>query len=135
MTSTITPAVWYARIFGIVLTLAGIAGLAVITDQNSVQQLAGLDINLTHNIVHLLTGVLGLVAGFAVLTSARYYALVLGIVYAGLGLWGVIVGDGFNPFGLFENINMADNVLHLVIGIVGLGAWAMSRTEVRQTTV
>lgn len=125
--NTTSPAVMYARVFGIVLTLVGILGLLINTDQETTKSLLGFDVNLTHNIVHLATGVLGLIAGFSVIVYARTYALVLGIVYAALGLWGLVAGGDLDPFGLFVNINMADHVLHLAIGVLGLAAWFASR--------
>ncbi len=128
---TTSPAVMYARVFGVVLTLIGILGLAINTDQDTVKSLLGFDVNLTHNVIHLLTGVLGLVAGFAMLAYARAYALVLGIVYAALGIWGLAVGDGFDPFGLLGSVNMADNFLHLAIGALGIGAYVASREGTR----
>lgn len=126
-TLTTSPAVMYARVLGVVLTLVGILGLAINTDQDAVKSLLGFDVNLTHNIVHLATGVLGLIAGFSMLVYARTYALALGIVYAALGIWGLAVGDGFDPFGLLGNVNMADNFLHLAIGALGIGAYVASR--------
>ncbi len=131
-TTTASPAVLYARIFGIVLTIVGVLGLFTTTDQDTVESLLGFDVNLTHNLVHLATGVLGLVAGFALLAWARGYALVFGVVYTALGLWGLIAGDGFDPFGILGSVNMADNILHLVIGLLGVGAWASARELPRQ---
>lgn len=128
-----SPAVLYARIFGAVLTIAGIAGLAINTDQKSVESLLGLDVNLTHNIVHLASGVLGLVAGFAALAWSRMYALILGIIYTVLAVWGFTAGNTFDPFDLFVRINMADHILHLAIGVLGLAAWIASRTKTGDT--
>lgn len=130
-TRNASPAVTYARVFGVVLTLVGILGLVINQEQDVVKSLLGFDVNLTHNIVHLLTGVLGLVAGFSMLVYARTYALVLGVVYAALGIWGLAVGDGFDPFGLLGNVNMADNFLHLAIGALGIGAYVASREDTR----
>jgi hypothetical protein len=124
MNTTVAPAVWYARILGIVLTIVGLIGLSVTTDQETVKQLAGLDINLTHNIVHLATGVLGLLVGFMWMSSARLYAILVGIVYLIVGVWGFVDAD---PMGLFGNINDAGNYLHLVLGVLGLAAWAKSQ--------
>jgi hypothetical protein len=133
-TNTSSPAVLYARIFGVVLTLVGIAGLFLTTDQDTVESLLGFDVNLTHNFVHLATGVLGLAAGFGALMWARTYAIVFGVIYTGLAIWGFAVGDGFDPFGLLGNVNMADNVLHLGIGLLGIGAFAASAETDRELT-
>lgn len=116
-------AVWYALVFGTVLTLIGVLGFFVNTSQDMAEPLLGFDVNLTHNLVHLASGVVGLIVGLSALMYARMYALVLGIVYTVLGVWGLVVGDGFDPFGLFASINSADNFLHLAIGLLGLGAW------------
>ena len=70
-TTTSNAAVVYARVFGVVLTIVGILGLFLTTDQDTVESLLGFDVNLTHNLVHLATGVLGLIAGFSLLTWAR----------------------------------------------------------------
>lgn len=135
MDTTASPSVMYARIFGVVLTLVGILGLLVTTDQDTTSQLLGFEVNLTHNLVHLATGVLGLVAGFSLLVWARTYAIVLGVVYTALAIWGFIVGDGFDPFGLFGEIDMADNVLHLAIGVLGIAAYFAGERTVRETRV
>jgi hypothetical protein len=132
MTTTTSPVVMYARVFGIVLTLAGILGFFVTTNQDVVKPLLGFDVNLTHNLVHLATGVLGLIAGFSVLSFARPYAIILGVVYTVLGVWGLAVGDGFDPFGLLGNVNIADDFLHLAIGVVGIGAWVATRAPGRE---
>lgn len=128
-TTTISPAVMYARVFGVVLTLVGILGLLVNAEQDTVEQLLGFDVNLTHNLVHLASGVLGLIVGFSVLAYARSYAIVLGVVYTILGVWGLTAGDNFDPFGAFGSINVADHFLHLAIGVLGIAAWVASRAR------
>lgn len=125
----VSPSVQYARVFGVVLTLVGILGLVLNQDQESVKSLLGFDVNLTHNFVHLATGILGVIAGFSLLALARTYSLVLGIVYAALGAWGLTMGGDFDPFGLFVQINVADHFLHLAIGVLGLAAFFMSSDD------
>lgn len=129
MDTTSNPSVMYARAFGIVLTLLGVLGFFVTTSQDSVESLLGFDVNLTHNIVHLVAGVLGIAAGFTTIMYARAYAVVLGAVFTIWGIWGLVVGDGFDPFGIFGNVNMADNFLHLIVGVLGLAAFAATREE------
>ncbi|MCW2959828.1 MAG: hypothetical protein JWM25_2008 [Thermoleophilia bacterium] len=131
MTTDRSPAVLYSQVFGVVLTLVGILGLFVTTSQDNVESLLGFDVNLTHNFVHIASGLLGLAAGFTALLSARVFALGFGLVYTALAVWGFAAGDGFDPFGILGNVNMADNVLHLAIGLLGLGAWAASRSNTR----
>lgn len=129
MSASTSPAIWYARIFGIVLTLVGIAGFVLTTDFEPSRTLIAFDVNIVHNVVHLATGVLGLVAGFAALSLARTYAVTLGVVYVLVGIWGMIDS---NPLGLFHHINVPDNLLHIAIGVAGLAAFAMSRTAAEE---
>ena len=60
--------------------------------------------------------VVGTLAG-----GARGYAIVLGVVYLLVALLGFIAGNGDEIFNLIP-VNTEDNVLHLLIGIAGVGA-------------
>jgi hypothetical protein len=116
------PARLYATLAGAVLTIAGIVGFfysASFGSPGEVDEVLGLfAVNGWHNVVHLVTGLLGLVAvGYA----ARAYALGLGLLYVVLATWGFIVGSGESILGVVP-VNGADNVLHLVLGLAGLAA-------------
>jgi hypothetical protein len=117
-----TPAQLYALGFGAVLLIAGIIGFAYSASFGSpgeVDAVFGiLDVNAWHNIVHIATGALGLLL---FRTAAREYALGLGAVYIVVAIWGFIIGDGESILG-FIPVNTEDNVLHLLIGLAGLGA-------------
>jgi hypothetical protein len=79
-----------------------------------------LDVNGWHNLVHLASGLVGLaVAGSY--TNARRYAIGFGFVYAGVAIWGLVIGDGESILG-FLPVNSEDNVLHLLIAVAGI--WA-----------
>jgi Domain of unknown function (DUF4383) len=118
-----SPARLYAVLVGGVLVVAGIIGFFYSSSFNT--QAADVDdafgilaVNGWHNMVHILTGALGLlVAGYA----ARAYALGLGAVYLVIAAWGFIIGDGEFLLG-FIPVNTEDNVLHVVLGFLGLGA-------------
>jgi hypothetical protein len=78
------------------------------------------NVSILHNIVHLLFGVVGLLAGRTP-GGARSYLLAGGIIYLVLFIYGLVIPmDG--PAN-FVPVNSADNVLHLIlaIGMVGLG--------------
>src|ERR687886_1237514 len=95
-----SPARLYALIFGAVLVVAGIIGFFYSSDFGSpgdVDDVFGiLSVNGWHNVVHLATGVLGLLAaGYA----ARTYALGLGLVYLVVAIWGFIIGSGDSILG------------------------------------
>ena len=123
-----SPAQIYALVFGLVLVAVGIlgffynasfaAGDETLTDRDAV--LGILDVNGWHNVVHIATGLLGLaVAGSY--ANARTYALGFGATYILVAIIGFIYGDGDSIFRLIP-VNTEDNVLHLVIGIAGIGA-------------
>ena len=78
-----------------------------------------LSVNGWHNVVHIVTGALGLLAlGYA----ARAYAGLLGLVYIGVAVWGFILGNHENILG-FLPVNTEDDVLHALLGVAGVGAY------------
>lgn len=97
------------QVVGVVLTLAGVAGFF------SGNSLLGFGINAAHNVVHLVTGLLGLWAGFGSGDYSVKYNQWLGIVYVLVAVLGFVGLLGF------LNVNAADNWLHLVIGVVLAG--------------
>ena len=123
MTAGRTPAQLYALIVGATLVVAGIIGFfynSTFTSNKSVHDdvFGILAVNGWHNVVHIVTGALGLLAlGYA----ARLYAGGLGIVYIGVAIWGFIIGDGHNILG-FIPVNTEDNFLHLILGVLGIAA-------------
>jgi hypothetical protein len=123
-----SPARLYATVVGAVLTVAGIIGFfysSSFGSPGSVDDVFGiLDVNGWHNVFHLVTGLLGLAAaGYA----ARTYALALGLLYVVVAIWGFTIGSGDSILGIVP-INTEDNFLHLVLGVLGLGAGAASPT-------
>ena len=119
-----TPAQTYALVFGAVLLLAGIIGFfwEPSFDGDARDGVLGiLDVNGWHNLVHIATGLLGLLAYGAGAAASRTYALGLGAVYVAVSIWGFAVGDGGEILG-FLPVNTEDNVLHLLIGFAGVGA-------------
>ena len=127
-----SPARLYATVVGAVLTIVGIIGFFYSSDFGSpgaVDEVFGiLAVNGWHNVLHLVTGLLGLAAaGY----FARTYALALGLLYAVLAVWGFIIGSGDSILG-FIPINTEDNVLHLIIGVLGLAAGAASPAAKRK---
>ena len=133
-----TPAQGYALVIGLSLTVAGILGFFYNasfgsgdgTEREAV--LGILDVNAWHNLIHLGSGVLGLLVAGSY-SSSRAYALGLGTVYLVVTLLGLIAGDGDEIFNLIP-INTEDNVLHLLLGIAGLGAGLLTATNPAPTT-
>jgi hypothetical protein len=117
-----SPARLYATLVGAVLVVAGIVGFfysASFGSPGKVDDAFGiLAVNAWHNVFHIVTGAIGLlVAGYA----ARQYALWLGILYIVLTIWGFAIGGGESILG-FVPVNTEDNILHLILGVLGIGA-------------
>jgi hypothetical protein len=117
-----------ATIFGIVYVIIGIAGFFVTANVGLLDTTGGLllgifEVNILHNIAHLLIGAALLIAGLSGIRPAKTVNSVVGAVYLLLGIVGLfIVGSAFNILA----INGADNVLHfgsaVLLLAVGLGA-------------
>jgi hypothetical protein len=123
------PARVYVGVVGAVLVVAGIIGFFYSSDFGSpgnVDAVFGiLDVNAWHNIVHIATGGLALLAFVAGAYASRAYAAVFGVVYLVVAVWGFIIGSGDSILG-FIPINTEDSVLHLLLGIGGVAAAAVS---------
>ena len=117
-----SPAQNYALVIGAALTVAGIVGFfysGSFGDPGKVDDVLGvLDVNGWHNLVHLLTGLLGLAVARSY-NAARAYAIGFGIVYTVVAIWGFVIGSGESILG-FLPVNTEDNVLHLLIALAGL---------------
>ena len=121
-----SPAQVYALVIGLTLVVAGIVGFFYSasfstgdgTERDAV--LGILDVNGWHNLVHIATGALGLAVA-ASYGGARRYAIGLGAVYILVAVLGFVAGDGDEILNLIP-INTEDNVLHLLIGLAGIGA-------------
>jgi hypothetical protein len=114
----------YAMALGGVLVLVGLVGFLVepsfgVGDSAQRGTLILFDINGWHNVVHLLSGIVGLaMAGTA--AKARLFSIGYGVVYVLVTILGFVVGDGGLLLSIIP-INTADNLLHLVIALTGIG--------------
>ncbi|NIZ89546.1 DUF4383 domain-containing protein [Kineosporiaceae bacterium B12] len=86
-------------------------------------------VSVLHNVLHLLLGVLGILAGRAS-GAARAFLLVGGIAYAGLWIYGLLVDQTSSAN--FVPLNTADNWLHLVLAA---GMILLALIMPRRTTV
>ncbi|HEY0391760.1 MAG TPA: DUF4383 domain-containing protein [Solirubrobacterales bacterium] len=117
-----SPARLYATAVGATLIVIGIVGFfysASFGSPGEVDEVFGVfAVNGWANVLHILSGALGLlVAGYA----ARQYALWLGVLYLALALWGFAIGSGESILGWLP-VNTGDNLLHLALGALGVGA-------------
>jgi hypothetical protein len=108
----------FALIVGVLFTVIGLLGF-VASPTMARGNLLGFDIDLVHNLIHLVTGLIGLATVF--LGGFRRFNQAFGVVYIVLGILGLIY-PGLYFHGLFlgiTHINAADHILHLVFGIIG----------------
>ena len=117
-----SPARLYATLVGGTLVIAGIIGFFYSSSfggPGTVDDAFGiLAVNGWHNVFHIVTGALGLLAaGYA----ARQYSIGLGALYLVVTIWGFIIGGGDSILG-FIPVNTEDNFLHLILGVLGIAA-------------
>jgi hypothetical protein len=108
----------YAQIVGVVLLLLGVLGLLL----GDGLLLGLVNIDIVEDIIHLITGGLLAYVGFGQRDEgvARTVVAVLSVVYVLVGLLGFIVPD---MLGLLQHGYMVgDNLIHLLLGILGLVA-------------
>ena len=118
----------YARVVGPTVILIGIVGLVL-----GNRPIGGaLNIDLIEDAIHLSTGGLLAVLGFSRINDAvvRNAVGALGVVYLAVGIVSFLVPD---LFGLIPHeYSGLDNAIHLVLGMLGIGAAVVSgRTEGR----
>ncbi|MCU1405263.1 MAG: hypothetical protein JWQ43_1566 [Glaciihabitans sp.] len=117
-----------ATAFGAVYLVVGILGFTATAGVGFIDTSGGLllgifEVNILHNVAHLLIGAALVLAGTSNVAAARALNTSIGAVYLVLGIVGLfLVGSAANILA----INAADNVLHFasaaVLLAVGLGA-------------
>ena len=119
-----------ATILGVVYLLVGIVGFFVtgvdgFADTDSQEYLLGFEINPLHNVVHLLVGA-ALLAGMKDAAKARGVLVLVGVVYALVGVAGFFLVDSEANI---LSLNVADNWLHLGTAAVALGVVAYAGSD------
>ncbi len=102
----------WTLIFGIVLVVVGILGFV-----QGDMVLGMFHVDGMHNTIHLLTGIIALIAWKKGEMIQRRFFQVFGWVYLVVTILGFVQGD--TVLGLF-GVNMADNILHLAIAALAL---------------
>ncbi len=117
MTMLVKPVTF---ILGAVLTVVGISGFFLA--QNGI--LFGyFEVNALHNVIHILSGMIGLWAASSGHAYARMYLILFGLIYGLVTVLGIALGGEI--LGLMH-VNMYDNYLHagitLVTLVIGFGS-------------
>lgn len=116
----------YARLVGPSVILIGVLGLLLGNDPVG----GALNIDLIEDFIHLSSGALLTYLGFAPVPDHVVRAFVggLGVVYLAVGVVGFPIPD---LFGLIPHeYSGLDNAIHLALGILGIGAAAVSAQRV-----
>ncbi len=102
----------YSVLVGIILLVVGVVGFLR-------TELFGLQFHPAHNVIHLVTGLLGLWAGLGKSPNgARIFAQVFGVVYTLVAIAGFA---GIRDLGSIKlGLNLNYNVIHLAVGLLGL---------------
>jgi len=122
-------------VFGAVYVLVGILGFTVTSGVGFFSTSGGLllglfEVNIFHNVAHLLIGAALLIAGLSSIPAARAVNTTVGAAYLLLGVVGLfLVGSEFNILA----INAADNVLHFASAAVLLGVGLGAEKGVKAT--
>jgi hypothetical protein len=104
-------------IFGILFVAGGLLGFVPAVNPGG-KLLGMFDVNGAHNLVHIATGVVALIVGFASDKASRIFFQVFGIVYAAVAALGFFYGN--QPLlGMISN-NVADTWLHVGVAAISL---------------
>lgn len=125
-----------ATVFGAVYLLVGLLGFFVVGDVPSFFSPDGglllgiFEVNIFHNVAHLLIGAALLIAGLSSVRAAKSVNLTIGVAYLLLGLVGLFITE--SPLNVLA-INAADNVLHLGSAIILLAVGIGTEKNVRSS--
>lgn len=127
---------------GVVFLLVGILGfvpgittnfdtMGFIGHESEAKLLGIFQVNILHNLVHLLFGIAGLAAAKSSWAASRSYLIYGGVIYLVLWVYGLLIdlSSALN----FVSLNTADNWLHFVLG-VGMIALGVVLSKSRTTT-
>jgi hypothetical protein len=114
-----------SKIIGVFYVLFGLLGFWL-----------GDEADLYHNVLHLVTGVVGVYVGFVgSLAAARAFCLAFGAGYLALGLLGFVLGnpslDYVLDLGLFS-VGTFDHVHHLILGTLILAGGTFGEAAMRR---
>ena len=120
-----------AAVFGLVFLLVGVLGffaapppadaLPLTMDHGHGMALGLFPVNTLHNVVHLLFGILGLMASRGMLMSARAFFQMLAVAYALLALLGMVPATqtAFGLIPIYGNDVWLHALIAVAAGIIG----------------
>lgn len=121
-----------ALIIGVIFIAVGLLGFIenpiVGTSENAI-----FHADQTHNIVHIVSGVLFVLIALAAPGAAAGLMILFGLVYLGLGILGLVTmgKEGMGTLLGFLHVNGNDNYLHIGLGVVIFLAGIATRSRTR----
>jgi hypothetical protein len=107
-----------ATIFGIIFLAIGILGFVPGATTNDM--LLGIFmVNAAHSVVHIVSGVIFLLAAMAGAAASRMWFRIFGIIYAIVAILGFVTPNGGLILGTISN-NVADTWLHVILAVIML---------------
>ena len=118
------------KLLGLIFLIVGIAGIFS-------HNLLGAHLNMAHNMVHIVSGVVALYFGFSgSYSGARGFCLLFGIVYLLLGVCGWFLGTGAEHMFNIPNasspllmLGKMEHIIHVLLGVVFLAGGAMGGSD------
>ncbi len=111
----------YCQWVGIILIVLGVIGLLT-------GSLLGVDVRGLHTWIHLISGVILAYLGFTG-TAVKTGAQVFGVIYTLVGILGFV--SSATLAGLGVQTNVLYNLIHLVVGVLGLWVGFAAKEMVR----
>ena len=118
------------KLLGLIFLIVGIAGIFS-------HNLLGAHLNMAHNMVHIVSGVIALYFGFSgSYSGARGFCLLFGLVYLLLGVCGWFLGTGAEHMFNIPNasspllmLGKMDHIIHIVLGVIFLAGGATGGSD------
>jgi len=118
------------KLLGLIFLVVGIAGIFS-------HNLLGAHLNMAHNMVHIVSGVVALYFGFSgSYSGARGFCLLFGLVYLLLGVCGWFLGTGAEHMFNIPNaespilmLGKMDHIIHVLLGVIFLAGGAMGGSD------
>ncbi len=127
----------FCLVVGATLVIAGIIGFFYNSEFTSDEAVRDdvfgiLAVNGWHNVVHILTGAVTLAFAMQPADRARMWALVFGLVYLVVAVWGFVIGSDDSILSIIP-VNTEDSVLHLILGLAGVAVYALTGPRASDT--
>ena len=111
------------KLLGIVFVIVGLCGFAA-------PGLLGAHLNMPHNVVHIVSGLIALYFGFAgSMSGAKGLCLVFGVVYLALGILGLVLVGANQMWHVGPlMLGKVDDGIHILLGVVFLAGGLFTKS-------